>query len=95
MDKLDLRIGTSKTNLLLTITKMIVKANLKTTSDIKRVGLVEISDDLKYCLETIKKLEIEYNISRQRAFDLELICLMAKNEVKKQIKRNEELIKLI
>jgi hypothetical protein len=95
MDKLDLKIGTSKTNLLLTITKMIVKANLKTTSDIKRAGLVEISDDLKHCLETIKTLEKEYNTARQRAFDLELICLMAKNEVKEQIKRNEELIKLI
>ena len=95
MDKLDLKIGTSKTNLLLTITKMIVKANLKTTSDIKRVGLVEISDDLKYCLETLKTLEREYSTARQRAFDLEQLWLLAKTETEKQIKRNEELIKLI
>ena len=95
MDKLDLKIGTSKTNLLLTITKMIVKANLKTTSDIKRAGLVEISDDLKYCLETLKTLERELIVSRQRNEDLERIWLYAQKEVSEQIKKNEELIKLI
>lgn len=95
MDKLDLKIGTSKTNLLLTITKMIVKANLKTTSDIKRAGLVEISEDLKYCLETLKTLERELIVSRQRNEDLERIWLYAQKEVSEQIKKNEELIKLI
>jgi hypothetical protein len=95
MDKLDLKIGNSKTNLLLTITKMIVKANLKTTSDIKRAGLVEISEDLKYCLETLKTLERELIVSRQRNEDLERIWLYAQKEVNEQIKKNEELIKLI
>ncbi len=95
MDKLDLKIGTSKTNLLLTITKMIVKANLKTTSDIKRVGLVEISEDLKYCLETLKTLERELIVSRQRNEDLERIWLYAQKEVSEQIKKNKELIELI
>ena len=95
MDKLDLKIGTSKTNLLLTITKMIVKANLKTTSDIKRAGLVEISDDLKYCLETLKTLERELIVSRQRNEDLERIWLYAQKEVSEQIKKNKELIDLI
>lgn len=95
MDKLDLKIGTSKTNLLLTITKMIVKANLKTTSDIKRAGLVEISNDLKYCLETLKTLERELIVSRQRNEDLERIWLYAQKEVSEQIKKNKELIELI
>ena len=95
MDKLDLKIGNSKTNLLLTITKMIVKANLKTTSDIKRAGLVEISEDLKYCLETLKTLERELIVSRQRNEDLERIWLYAQKEVSEQIKKNKELIDLI
>jgi hypothetical protein len=95
MDKIDLMISVSKTNLLLTISKMIVKANLSTTNEFKKVGLTEISNDLKYCLETIKKLEMEYNISRQRSFDLEKLWLLAKTETNNHIKRNEELIKLI
>ena len=95
MDKLDLMISVSKTNLLLTMSKMIVKANLSTTSDFKRVGLTEISIDLKHCLETIKKLELELTISRQRNFDLEKLWLLAKTETNNQIKKNEELIKMI
>ena len=95
MDKLDLMISVSKTNLLLTMSKMIVKANLSTTSDFKKVGLMEISTDLKHCLETIKKLELELTISRQRNFDLEKLWLLAKTETNNQIKRNEELIKMI
>ena len=95
MDKLDLKIGTAKTNLMLTISKMIVKANLKAPDDKKRVGLLEISNDLKECLETIKTLEKELIVSRQRNADLEMIWLYAQKEVNEQIKKNEELIKLI
>lgn len=95
MDKLDLKIGRAKTNLMLTISKMIVKANLKASDDRKRVGLLEISDDLKECLETIKTLEKELIVSRQRNADLEMIWLYAQKEVNEQIKKNEELIKLI
>ena len=95
MNDLDIKIGLCKTNLLLTISKMIVKANLKTTSDIKKAGLREISNDLKYCLETIKMLEKELSISRQRNCDLERLWLFAQNEVKEQIQKNKELIKLL
>ena len=95
MDKLDLMISISKTNILLTMSKMIVKANLSTTSEFKKVGLTEISTDLKYCLETIKKLELELTMSRQRNFDLEKLWLLAKTETNNQIKKNEELIKMI
>lgn len=95
MDKLDLKIGRAKTNLMLTISKMIVKANLKASDDKKRVGLLEISDDLKECLETIKMIEKELIVSRQRNADLEMIWLYAQKEVNEQIKKNEELIKLI
>lgn len=95
MDKIDLMISNSKTNLLLTMSKMIVKANLSTTNEFKRAGLTEISNDLKYCLETIKKIEIELAVSRQRNFDLEKLWLVAKTETNNQIKKNEELIKMI
>lgn len=95
MDDLDIKIGLSKTNLLITISKMIVKANLKTTNELKRAGLREISEDLKYCLETIKTMEKELIASRQRNFDLERLWNYAQNEVKEQIKKNEELIKLL
>jgi len=95
MDKIDLMISVSKTNLLITMNKMIIKANLSTTSEFKKVGLMEISTDLKHCLETIKKLELELTISRQRNFDLEKLWLLAKTETNNQIKKNEELIKMI
>lgn len=95
MDKLDYMISISKSNILITMNKMIIKANLSTTNEFKKVGLIEISDDLKYCLETIKKLELELTISRQRNFDLEKLWLLAKTETNNQIKKNEELIKMI
>jgi hypothetical protein len=38
---------------------------------------------------------MEYNISRQRSFDLEKLWLLAKTETNNQIKKNEELIKMI
>jgi hypothetical protein len=95
MDKLDYMISIAKSNLLITMNKMIIKANLSTTSEFKKVGLTEISTDLKYCLETIKKIEMELTMSRQRNFDLEKLWLLAKTEVSEQIKKNEELIALI
>ncbi|CAB4148924.1 hypothetical protein UFOVP523_33 [uncultured Caudovirales phage] len=95
MDKLDYMISIAKSNLLITMNKMIIKANLSTTSEFKKVGLTEISIDLKHCLETIKKLELELTMSRQRNFDLEKLWLLAKTETNNQIKKNEELIKMI
>ena len=95
MDKLDYMISIAKSNLLITMNKMIIKANLSTTSEFKKVGLTEISTDLKHCLETIKKLELELTMSRQRNFDLEKLWLLAKKETNNQIKKNEELIKMI
>ena len=94
----DLQITKAQIYISMTINKLMFRK-----ISMKRKGLSDESikevdytiHDLNSSLETFKTLEKEFRLSRQRNFDLELHWLMAKKETEEQIKRNDELIKLI
>lgn len=94
----DLQITKAQIYISMTINKLMFRK-----ISMKRKGLSDESikevdytiQDLNSSLETFKTLEKEFRLSRQRNFDLELHWLMAKKETNEQIKKNDELIKMI
>lgn len=94
----DLQITKGQIYISMTINKLMfrkIAMKKSNVSDDKIQDVENTIEDLKYALETIKTLEKEYRAVRSRVFDLELHWLMAKKETEEQIKKNEELIKMI
>jgi hypothetical protein len=67
----------------------------KGLSDLKIKEVESTINDLNIVLNTFKTLEKEWRVARSRCSDLELHWLIAKKETTEQIKKNEELIKMI
>ena len=94
----DLRLTQSEIYLSMTINKLLfrkISMKRKGLSDLKIKEVESTINDLNIVLNTFKTLEKNYRASRTRNFDLELLWLMAKKETTEQIKKNEELIKMI
>jgi len=94
----DLELTKAQVYISMTINKLMFRK-----ISMKRKGLSDESikevdytiQDLNSSLETFKTLEKEYRVLKGRVFDLELHWLIAKKETNEQIKKNDELIKLI
>ncbi len=94
----DLELTRAQVYISMTINKLMFRK-----ISMKRKGLSDESikevdytiQDLNSSLQTFKTLELEYRVLKGRVFDLELHWLCAKKETEQQIKKNEELIKMI
>ncbi len=94
----DLQITKGQIYISMTINKLMFRKISMQKSNVSYDKIQDVTntiEELKYALETIKTLENEYRAVRSRVFDLELHWLIAKKETNEQIKKNEELIKLI
>jgi hypothetical protein len=94
----DLRLTQSEIYLSMTINKLLfrkISMKRKGLSDLKIKEVESTINDLNIVLNTFKTLEKEWRVARTRCSDLELHWLIAKKETNEQIKKNEELIKMI
>jgi len=94
----ELRLTQSEIYLSMTINKLLfrkISMKRKCLSDLKIKEVESTINDLNIVLNTFKTLEKEWRVARSRCSDLELHWLIAKKETNEQIKKNEELIKLI
>jgi hypothetical protein len=94
----DLRLTQSEIYLSMTINKLLfrkISMKRKGLSDLKIKEVESTINDLNIVLNTFKTLEKEWRVARSRCSDLELHWLIAKKETNEQIKKNEELIKMI
>lgn len=87
----ELELIDARVSLNLCINKMMFRLKLATLSDKQREGVETIITDMHSASNTLKKLEKEWRVARQRNCDLELIYLQMNQQVKEvQAKSKQE-----